>query len=63
MIALAFDRAPLITRPLLKYSRFVEIAGGLLIIFLGFALIFDWLGWIAQQFAWLDFVTRFEIDI
>ena len=63
VIALAFDRAPLITRPLLKYSRFVEIAGGLLIIFLGFALIFDWLGWIAQQFAWLDFVTRLEIDI
>ena len=63
VIALAFDRAPLITRPLLKYSRFIEIAGGLLIIFLGFALIFDWLGLIAQQFAWLDFSTRLEIDI
>ena len=32
-IALAFDRAPLVTRPLLKYSRYIEIAGGLLIIF------------------------------
>jgi cytochrome c-type biogenesis protein len=63
LVALAVDRAPLVTRPLLRYSRFIEIAGGLLIIFLGLALIFDWLGLIAQQFAWLDFSTRLEIDI
>lgn len=63
LVALAFDRAPLITRPILRYSRYIEIAGGTLIILLGLALIFDWLGWIAQQFAWLDFVTRLEIDI
>jgi len=63
LVALAFDRAPLITRPLLRYSRFIEIAGGLLIIFLGLAMIFDWLDWFAQQLAWLDFSTRLEIDI
>ena len=63
LVALAVDRAPLITRPLLRYSRFIEIAGGVLIIILGLALIFDWLGWIAQQFAWLDFSTRLEISI
>lgn len=63
VVALAVDRAPLITRPLLRYSRFIEIAGGLLIIFLGLALIFDWLDLIARQFAWLDFSTRLEIDI
>jgi cytochrome c-type biogenesis protein len=63
LVALAVDRAPLITRPLLRYSRFIEIAGGVLIILLGLALIFDWLGWIAQQFAWLDFGTRLEISI
>jgi cytochrome c-type biogenesis protein len=54
VVALAVDRAPLITRPLLRYSRLVEVAGGALIIFLGLALIFDWLGWFAQQFAWLE---------
>ena len=63
LVALAVDRAPLITRPLLRYSRFIEVAGGVLIIVLGLALIFDWLGWIAQQFAWLDFSTTLEIDI
>jgi cytochrome c-type biogenesis protein len=63
IVALAFDRAPLITRPLLRYSRFIEIAGGVLIIILGLALIFDWLDLIARQFAWLDFGTTLEIDI
>ena len=63
LVALAFDRAPLLTRPLLRYSRFIEIAGGVLIILLGLALIFDWLGWFAQQFAWLDFSTWIEISI
>jgi cytochrome c-type biogenesis protein len=63
LVALAFDRAPLVTRPILRYSRYIEIAGGALIILLGLALIFDWLGWIAQQFAWLDFSTWIEIPI
>ena len=63
LVALAVDRAPLLTRPLLRYSRFIEIAGGALIIFLGLALIFDWLGWFAQQFAWIDFSTWIEIPI
>lgn len=54
LMALAVDRAPFITRPLLRYSRQIEIIGGGLIIFLGFALIFDWLGLIAQQFSFLD---------
>ncbi len=53
LMALAFDRAPLITRPLLRYSRQIEIVGGALIVFLGFALIFDWLGWAARQFSFL----------
>jgi len=63
LVALAVDRAPLVTRPLLRYSRFIEIAGGALIIVLGLALIFDWLGWVARQFAWLDFSTWIEIPI
>jgi cytochrome c-type biogenesis protein len=63
LVALAVDRAPLITRPLVRYGHVIEIAGGALIIFLGFALIFDWLGWFARQFAWLDFSTWIEISI
>jgi cytochrome c-type biogenesis protein len=53
LMALAVDRAPAITRPLLRYSRQIEIAGGALIIFLGFALIFDWLGILARELAFL----------
>jgi cytochrome c-type biogenesis protein len=53
LMALAFDRAPLITRPLLRYSRQIEIAGGALIVFLGLALIFDWLGMFARAFSFL----------
>ena len=63
LVALAVDRAPLITRPLLRYGRFIEVAGGVLIIVLGLALIFDWLDVIARQFAWLDFSTWIEIPI
>jgi cytochrome c-type biogenesis protein len=53
LMALAVDRAPLITRPLLRYSRQIEIAGGALIVFLGLALIFDWLGMFARTFSFL----------
>jgi cytochrome c-type biogenesis protein len=53
LMALAVDRAPMVTRPLLKYSRQIEIFGGGLIVFLGFALIFDWLGLIARELAFL----------
>ena len=44
LMALAFDRAPAVTRPLLRYSRQIEIVGGAMVVLLGLALIFDWLG-------------------
>ncbi len=54
LMALAMDRSPTVMRPLLRYSRQIEIIGGGLIIFLGFALIFDWLGMFARtlNFLW-----------
>jgi cytochrome c-type biogenesis protein len=53
LLALAVDRAPLVTRPLLRYSRQVEIVGGALVVLLGVALIFDWLGWFARSLSFL----------
>ena len=53
LMALAFDRAPLLTRPIMRYSRQIEIAGGALIVFLGLALIFDWLGMFSRAFSFL----------
>jgi cytochrome c-type biogenesis protein len=63
VVALAVDRAPLVTRPLVRYGRVIEVVGGALIVLLGLALIFDWLDLIARQFAWLDFSTWIEIQI
>jgi len=53
LMALAVDRAPLFTRPLLRYSRQIEVVGGALIVFLGFALLFDWLGLVANRLSFL----------
>ena len=53
LMALAVDRAPLVTRPLLRYSRQIEVVGGALVVFLGLALIFDWLGMFARSLSFL----------
>jgi cytochrome c-type biogenesis protein len=53
LLALAVDRAPAITRPLLRYSRQIEVIGGTLVVVLGLALIFDWLGMFARTFSFL----------
>jgi cytochrome c-type biogenesis protein len=53
LLALAVDRAPAITRPLLRHGRTIEVVGGALVIVLGVALIFDWLGWLARTFFFL----------
>ena len=53
LLALAVDRAPLFTKPLLRYSRQIEIVGGALVVLLGLALIFDWLGMFARSLSFL----------
>lgn len=52
-LALALDRAPAIIRPLVRYGRQVEIVGGALVVLIGLAIIFDWLGFFARTFSWL----------
>jgi cytochrome c-type biogenesis protein len=53
LMALAFDRAPAVTRPLLRYSRQIEVVGGALVVVLGLALIFDWLGAFSRSLVFL----------
>lgn len=53
LLALAVDRAPAVTRPLLRYSRHIEVVGGALVVILGLALVFDWLGLLARTFSFL----------
>lgn len=52
-LALAMDGAARFTRPLLRYGRQIEVIGGALVVVIGFAILFDWLGYLAQQFSWL----------
>jgi cytochrome c-type biogenesis protein len=47
-IALAYDRAPALLRPLVRHGRAVSIVGGLLVVAIGLAMIFDWLYLLVQ---------------
>lgn len=52
-LAIAVDRAPAITRPLIRHGRQIEVAGGALVVVIGLAILFDWLTWFSQQFRFL----------
>jgi cytochrome c-type biogenesis protein len=53
LLALTLDRAPALVRPLVRHGRAVELIGGGLVVIIGLALIFDWLGAFARAFSWL----------
>jgi cytochrome c-type biogenesis protein len=42
-IAAIYDRAPGLLRPLLRHGRAVSLIGGLLVVLIGVAILFDWL--------------------
>lgn len=42
-IAAVYDRAPRLTRPLVRHGRTVSLIGGLLVAFIGLAMILGWL--------------------
>jgi cytochrome c-type biogenesis protein len=48
LIAAAYDRAPRLLAPLLRHGRAVSIVGGLLVVLIGVAMLFDWLALLAQ---------------
>jgi cytochrome c-type biogenesis protein len=50
-IALVYDRAPVILRPLIRHGRTVSLIGGLLVAFIGVAMIFDWLALLPRWFT------------
>jgi cytochrome c-type biogenesis protein len=47
-LALVYDRAPAITRPLVRNGSAVSLVGGLLVVVIGFAMVFDWLSLMAR---------------
>jgi cytochrome c-type biogenesis protein len=50
-IALVYDRAPALLRPLLRHGRAVSFAGGLLVALIGVAMVFDWLSLLPRYFT------------
>ena len=49
-IALVYDRAPALLRPLVRHGRAVSIVGGLLVVAIGLAMVFDWLALLPSAF-------------
>jgi cytochrome c-type biogenesis protein len=52
-LALAVDRAPAITRPLVRHGHTIEVVGGALVVAIGVAILFDWLGAFSRAFTFL----------
>jgi cytochrome c-type biogenesis protein len=50
-IALVYDRAPAVLRPLVRHGRAVSFAGGLLVALIGVAMVFDWLALLPRYFT------------
>jgi cytochrome c-type biogenesis protein len=49
-IALLYDRAPGLLRPLVRHGQAVSIVGGALVVAIGLAMIFNWLALLPQYF-------------
>ena len=49
-IALVYDRAPALLRPLVQHGRLVSAVGGLLVVAIGLAMVFNWLALLPQYF-------------
>jgi cytochrome c-type biogenesis protein len=52
-IALVYDRAPTLLRPLVRHGRAVSVIGGALVIAIGIAMVMDWLALLPR---WFNFV-------
>jgi len=50
-IAVVYDRAPAVMRPLIRHGRTVSLIGGLLVVLIGLAMIFDWLSYLPRFFS------------
>ncbi len=50
LIAAVYDRAPRLLAPLVRHGRIVALIGGLLVAFIGVAMVFDWLSLFPRYF-------------
>jgi cytochrome c-type biogenesis protein len=56
LIAAVYDRAPRLMAPLVRHGRIVALVGGLLVSFIGVAMVFDWLALFPRYFNFLTAV-------
>ena len=49
-IALVYDRAPAILRPLVRHGRAISVIGGALVVAIGIAMLMDWLALLPRWF-------------
>ena len=52
LLAFFYDRAPALMRPLVRHGRAVSLVGGLLVAFIGVAMILDLLTLLPRYFQW-----------
>ena len=50
LIAAVYDRAPRVIAPLVRHGRTVSLIGGLLVVAIGVAMVFDWLALLPRYF-------------
>ncbi len=50
VIAAVYDRAPRLMAPLVRHGRVVALIGGLLVVAIGIAMVFDWLALLPRYF-------------
>ena len=55
-IAVVYDRAPSLLRPLVRHGRTVSFIGGLLVALIGVAMVFDWLSLLPRFFSFTTLV-------
>jgi cytochrome c-type biogenesis protein len=51
LIAAVYDRAPRLMAPLVRHGRTVSLIGGLLVVLIGVAMVFDWLALLPRYFS------------
>ena len=56
LVAVLYDRAPALLRPLVKHGRAVNLIGGLLVVAIGIAMMFDLLVLLPRYFQFTSFV-------
>jgi len=54
VVGVLYDRAPALVRPLARHGQLVSLIGGLLVMAIGLAMLFDWLSLLPRYFTFLN---------